>query len=110
MKKLSFGLLAIALATGAAFVTKASNKAVKPAAADYFLFAGTHGQEADETKWNRISASEYSALTCDADQMGCKIIAESNGAATPRPVNVTVDGSLLPEVSGTVYTVAHKNL
>lgn len=111
MRKLSLGLIAITLATGAAFATKVSNKTVKPLAADYFQFVGTHGQEGDENRWNRISASTYAALNCNSvDQMGCKIIAESTGAATPRPVQVTVDGSTVPVISSTIYAVVNKSI
>ncbi|RYY59913.1 MAG: hypothetical protein EOO05_11730 [Chitinophagaceae bacterium] len=63
----------------------------------FFQFAGTPGQEEDETKWNQITEAAYDALTgCNKTNDGCRLTTTStqmiSSVLRPQLVEVTISG------------------
>ena len=106
------GFIAIVIAISAVAFTRPSSKPVKTGKGTtdyYFQFVGTPNlQEGDVTKWNNITATEYSLLNCKFAHDGCGLIATSTqqvGGIT-RPANIYLNpGTNDPIIGATVSSV-----
>jgi uncharacterized protein YxeA len=118
MKRYFSGLIALAVAVGAAAFTHEPLK--KPSGPTftnyYFQFTGTRNQdENDRTKWTLLTTQTldaYNGLSCPGSNYGCKMIATDTTliSGTIRPQSVHVQASTFKPVTGTdVSAVANTN-
>ncbi|HCN84939.1 MAG TPA: hypothetical protein DIT07_15180 [Sphingobacteriaceae bacterium] len=108
-------IFAVIIAVGAvAFTTPKRGTSHNPKALTYyFQFTGSHGDEADVTKWQEISVNTYDGLSCDASHQGCKIASTSvDNPSDPFPdreiTSVTVNANDVPQPTMENFEVANK--
>ncbi|MGN6494212.1 MAG: hypothetical protein ACTHLE_19615 [Agriterribacter sp.] len=118
MKRYFSGLIALAVAIGAAaFTHEPLEKPGGPEFVDYyFQFTGTRDQdEGDRTKWTLLSTqtlAAYNALSCPGANYGCKMIATDTTLISGiiRPQSVHVQSGTFRPITGTdVSAVANTN-
>jgi len=116
-------IAALVLTLGlSAFNSRGKQDAKEPAKAPftstYFHFFGTPGQEDDETKWEQISALQYSGMYggCVEANDGCRLTTESTqtigGVLRPFRVDVALSGGHKNPIvtgPGLVTAVGNKN-